>query len=104
MEVLRVGHSPGNHSRVSNHKRPIGYFFEMHSERRVSEAWHSGEESLEEFLGSVGAYDGQRWPSSSFVFGENHRIEEIGDEVRKVIGVVMGEENVSDSMPVHAGP
>ena len=40
---------------------------------------------------------------SSLVFGEDHRIEEIGDEVGKVIGVVVGKENVGDPMPVHAG-
>jgi hypothetical protein len=37
------------------------------------------------------------------VFGKNHRIEKIGDEVGKVVGVVMGEENVGDPMPIHAG-
>jgi hypothetical protein len=37
------------------------------------------------------------------VFRKDHRIEEIGDEVGKMIGVVVGEENVGDPMPVHAG-
>jgi len=51
----------------------------------------------------VRADDGQRRPRSSLVFGKDHRIEEIGDEVGEVIGVVVGEENVGDPMPVHAG-
>ena len=38
MEVLRVGHSPGNHGRVSDRKRPISHFFEMNRERCARKA------------------------------------------------------------------
>jgi hypothetical protein len=103
MQILRVGHRSGNHSRVSNHKCPIGYFLEMNRERRVREAWQGSEEGLEELLRPVRPYYRERRPCSSLVFGEDHRVEKIGDEVGKVIGVVVGEENVSDPMPVHAG-
>ena len=96
-----MGHSSWNHSRVSDHKRPIGYFFKMNREGRLRKAWQGGEEGSEEFLGPARADDGQRWPCSSFIFGEDHRIEEIGDEVGKVIGVVMGKENMGDPMPIH---
>ena len=103
MEVLCVGHSSGNHSRLSNHKRPIGYFFEVNRERRLRKSWQRREEGSEKFLGPARADNRQRRSGSSLVFGEDHRIEEIGDEIGKVISVVMGEENVSDSMPVHTG-
>src|ERR1700704_6775204 len=51
MEVLCMGHSSGNHGRLSNHKCPIGDFFEMNRERRLCEPWQGGEEGSEKFLG-----------------------------------------------------
>ena len=36
------------------------------------------------------------------VLGKDHRIEKISDEVGKVVGVVVGEENVGDPMAIHA--
>ena len=98
-----MGHSSGNHSRLSNHKRPIGYFFEVNRERRLREAGQGGEEGSEEFLGPAWADHRERRPRSSLVFRKDHRIEEIGDEVGKVIGMVVRKENVGNSMPVHAG-
>lgn len=98
-----MGHSSWSHSRVSDHKRPIGYFFKMNRERRLCEAGQGGKESPEEFLGPARADHSERWPCSSFIFGKDHRIEKIGDEVGKVIGVVMGKENMGDPMPVHTG-
>src|SRR6266850_3685719 len=50
MKVLRVGHSSGNHSRVSDRKRPISHFFEMNRERRAHKAGQGGEEGSEESL------------------------------------------------------
>ena len=97
-----MGHCSGNHSRLSNHKRPIGHFFEMNWKRRMSEARHGGEEGSEEFLGPARADDGERRPRSSLVLGKDHRIEKISDEVGKVVGVVVGEENVGDPMAIHA--
>src|SRR5713226_8318063 len=38
MEALRVGHSSGNHCRVSDRKRPISHFFELNRERYARKA------------------------------------------------------------------
>ncbi len=40
---------------------------------------------------------------ASSVFGVDDRIEKEGDEIRKVIGMKMGEQDVRDPMPVHPG-
>ena len=98
-----MGHRSGNHGRLSDRKGTISHFFEMNCERCVREAGQGGEEGPEEFLGPARADHRERRPRSSLVFRKDHRIEEIGDEVGKVIGMVVGKENVSDSMPVHAG-
>ncbi len=98
-----MGYGSGNHGRLSDHKRPIGDFFEMNRERRLCEPWQGGEEGSEEFLSPARPDDGQRWPGSSLVFRKDHRIEKIGDEVGKVVGVIVGEENVGDPMPIHTG-
>ena len=58
----------------------------------------------EESLRAARSDHSERRPLSSLVFRKDHRIEEIGDEVGKMIGVVVGEENMGDPMPVHAGP
>lgn len=39
----------------------------------------------------------------TFVFGVDYRVEEKRDEIRKVVRVKMGEENVRDLVPVHSG-
>ena len=40
-------------------------------------------------------------PSS--VFGIDDRIEKEGDEIRKVIGMKMGKQNMRDLVPIHTG-
>ena len=103
MEILRVGHGSGNHFRVSDRKGPIGHLFKMNREGCVHETWQSGKERSEESLRAARADHRERGPSSSLVFREDHRIEEVGDEIGKVIGVVVGEKNVRNSMPVYPG-
>src|SRR6185369_16967791 len=103
MEVLCVGYGSGDYFRVSDDKGSIGHLFEMNGKGCVHEPRERGEEGSKESLRTAWADHRERWPRSSLVFRENHRIEEIGDEVGKVIGVVMGEENVGNPMPIHAG-
>ena len=98
-----MGHSSRNNGRLSYRKDAIGYFFEMNWELRMRKAWHRCEEGVEESFCAPGTDDCERRPGSSLVFRKDHGIEEIGDEIGEVIGVVMGEENVGNPMPVHAG-
>ena len=103
MEVLRVGHSSWNNGRFPDRKGSISHFLEMNRERGVPETRQGGEEGPEEFLGPARADHSERRPRPSLVFRKDQGIEKVRDEVGEVIGVVVGEENVSDPMAVHAG-
>ena len=103
MEVLRVGHGLRKYSRFTDRERSIGDVFEINREGGVHEPWQSGEQGSEKSLCTARADYRERWTLSSLVFRKNYRIEKVGDEIGKVIGMVMGEENVGNPMPVHAG-
>ena len=89
---------------VSNHKRPISHFLKCTANGARVEPGKVVKRAWKNFLVprgpiTVGDFDSR----SSFVLGIDHRVEKIGDEVGKVVGVVMGEENVRDPMPIHTG-
>ena len=45
---------------------------------------------------------GQRWPCSTLEFGKDDLVKQIRHEVRPVIGVIMGKQDVRDTVAIHS--
>ena len=103
MQTGTVDDSSWKNLRLPDPERPVIDFLQRHAERCAAKAWKRGEQDLEEVPCPGRTDDGEWWTRSTLILGENHGVKEKGDEIGKVVRVKMGEQDVRDAMPVHAG-
>jgi hypothetical protein len=71
--------------------------------RRLVKSRQHTEHGLEQTGGAPRAHHRQWWPVATFELGVDDLVEEVRNEIRKVIGMVMRKQNVGDPVPVHTG-
>jgi hypothetical protein len=103
MQAGTVGYPSWKKFRPADPEWAVIDFLQRHAEWRAAKTRERREQGLEETSCPGRADDSERRPSSTFIFRENHCVEEKRDEIGKMVRVKMGDQNVRDPMSVHAG-
>ena len=92
-----------NDTSVPDPERFVRYFLECNLEWRRGKAGKALHNRLQQSDRAFRTDQRHPWTMTTSIFGIDHCIEKKGDEVGKVIGVKMREQNVRDLVPVHSG-
>ena len=103
MQAGAVGDRSWKDFRLADPKWTVGDFLERDAERCPAETRQCGEEGVEELPCAARTDDGEWRAFPTLILRKDHRIEEKCDEIRKMISMKMGEQDVGNPVSIHAG-
>ena len=103
MQLWNVTHRARGDARLTEHEASVRHFLDANLKRRRVETRKGLHDGAKETDGATRAHECQRRSGSSLVFAVDDGIEEKGNEIRKMICMKVGKEDVSDSMSIDPG-